>query len=105
LDKKSIKKKKDLGADSVNTIIINTIVPFLFVYGKQRSDSSYVDRALAFLESIEGEQNAIVTNWCSIGLPVNNAYSTQALLQLKNEYCNFRKCLNCTIGNYLLKKL
>jgi hypothetical protein len=105
LDKKSIKRKKHLGADSVNAIIINTIVPFLFVYGKQRSEPNYVERALAFLELIEGEQNAIVKKWFNLGMPVKNAYSTQALLQLKNEYCNFRKCLNCTIGNYLLKKL
>ena len=105
LDKKSIKRKKDLGSDSVNIIIINTIVPFLFVYGKQRSEQMYIERALKFLEHIEGEQNGIVTNWNHLGLSVKNAYSTQALLQLKNEYCNFRKCLNCTIGNYLLKKL
>ncbi len=103
-DKISTKKSKNFGDDSLNTIIINTIVPFLFVYGKQKGDEKYIDRALTFLEKIDGDNNAIIKNWKTLKLPVNNAYSTQALLQLKNEYCNNKKCLNCNIGNYLLKK-
>jgi hypothetical protein len=100
-----VKNQKDLGENAVNTIIINTIVPFLFVYGKQRSEQVYIDRALSFLELVNGDQNNQIERWSGLGIPVNNAYATQALLQLKNEYCDFRKCLNCTIGNYLLKKV
>jgi hypothetical protein len=103
--KESKRKQKHLGENAVNTIIINTIVPFLFVYGKQRSEQVYIDRALSFLELVNGDQNNQIERWSGLGIPVNNAYATQALLQLKNEYCDFRKCLNCTIGNYLLKKV
>ena len=105
IDKVSPPKSKQLGEEAINNIIINTIVPFLFVYGKQKGEEKYVDRALQFLEQIKGEQNSIIKKWDSLEMPVNNAYSTQALLQLKNEYCNQKKCLSCSIGNYLLKNL
>ncbi len=103
LDKSSIKKSKHLGKEAINNIIINTIVPFLFVYGKQKADEKYINRALLFLEQIAGESNSIIKKWDSMGVSINTAHSTQALLQLKNEYCNSKKCLNCSIGNYLLK--
>jgi hypothetical protein len=102
-DKVSKPKSKHLGEEAVNNIIINTIVPFLFVYGKQKGDEKYVERALSFLEQIAGESNSIITKWEELNLPVKTAYSTQALLQLKNEYCSHKKCLNCSIGNYVLK--
>ncbi len=104
-DKISKSKTKHLGEEAVNNIIINTIVPFLFVYGKQKNDEKYVDRALKFLEQTNGESNAIVDKWKSLKMPVKTAYSTQALLQLKNEYCTQKKCLSCSIGNYLLKNV
>lgn len=105
IDKVSKFKTKQLGEEAINNIIINTIVPFLFVYGKQKGDEKYIERALQFLEQIKGEQNSIIKKWAGLKLPVKNAYSTQALLQLKNEYCSKKKCLSCSIGNYLLKNL
>lgn len=102
-DKVSKLKTKRLGEDAVNNIIINTIVPFLFVYGRQKNEEKYVERALHFLEQTAGENNSIIKKWDSLQLPVKTAYSTQALLQLKNNYCSAKKCLSCSIGNYLLK--
>lgn len=102
-DKQTAKKPKRLGDEGVNNILINTIVPFLFVYGKRKGEERYVERALLFLEGIPGEHNAITGAWEELQLPVKTAYSTQALLQLKNEYCNQKKCLSCNIGNYLIK--
>lgn len=104
-DKVSRLKTKHLGEEAVNNIIINTIVPFLFVYGKQKNEEKYVDRALQFLEQTSGENNEIIKRWKLLKMPVKSAYSTQALLQLKNEYCTAKKCLNCSIGNYLLKNV
>lgn len=104
-DKVSVSKKKHLGEEAVNNIIINTVVPFLFVYGKQKKEEMYVERALEFLENTAGESNAIIEKWKALKLPVKTAYSTQALLQLKNEYCNHKKCLSCSIGSYLLKNV
>jgi hypothetical protein len=102
-DKQTAMKKKDLGEEGLNSIIINTVVPFLFVYGKQRGEEKFADRALQFLEMLEAEQNSIVNSWRDAGLKVSNAHSSQALIQLKTEYCTAKKCLNCNIGTYLLK--
>ncbi|MBI3500723.1 MAG: DUF2851 family protein [Bacteroidetes bacterium] len=102
-DKFSSKRIKKIGKDSINTIIINTIVPFLFIYGKEKGEEKYCDNALIFLEKLDAENNSIISKWKSIGLPAKSSYETQALLQLKNEYCSNKKCLSCGIGNALLK--
>jgi hypothetical protein len=102
-DKTSGLKEKQLGVDSADNIIINTIVPFLFTYGKHKRNEQFIDRALFFMESLKGEKNAIINKWKEHNLPADTAYCTQALLQLKNEYCSAKKCLTCNIGNYLLK--
>jgi len=104
-DKISPLKAKRLGDESINSIIINTIVPFLFVYGKQKNEEKYIERALQFLEQVPGENNSIIKKWDTLKMPVKTSYSTQALLQLKNEYCDHKKCLNCTIGNELIKNM
>ncbi len=101
----SNKKSKSLGSQSIDIIIINTVVPFLFVYGKQMNDEKYIDRAILFLEKIKGEKNSITKSWDELKIPINTAYNTQALLQLKKEYCSQKKCLQCGIGNYLLKNV
>lgn len=101
----SNKKSKSLGSQSIDIIIINTVVPFLFVYGKQMNDDKYIDRAILFLEKIKGEKNSITKSWDELKIPINTAYNTQALLQLKKEYCSQKKCLQCGIGNYLLKNV
>lgn len=101
-DKRSPGRRKLLGANSIDVIIINTVVPFLFVYGRQKNEENYVDKALSFLEQIAGEKNAVIEKWSKLKAPVKSAYSTQALLQLKNEYCNKKRCLQCGIGSKLL---
>ncbi len=103
-DKESKRSSKHLGHAAIHTIIINTIVPFIFIYGKQKNSEVHVERAIKFLEQTEKENNAIISKWQSIGIAAESAFDTQALLQLKNEYCTPKKCLNCSIGNYLLKK-
>ncbi len=102
-DRKSVKRSKDLGAEAISNIIVNTIVPFLFVYGKQKDEEGFIEKALRFLEETKGENNAVIRKWKGAGVSVKSAHSTQALLQLKNEYCNSKKCLKCQIGNHLLK--
>ena len=102
--KESPKRSKKLGKSSIDNIVINTIVPFLFVYGINKNDEKYKDRAVKFLEQLEGEKNAIITKWKVLGMPTKTAFSTQSLLELKNNYCNSKKCLSCGIGNFLLRK-
>jgi hypothetical protein len=90
--------KKELGESSINTLIINVVIPFLFVYGEKQNKHHLKNRALEFLEELPPESNSIITNWKKLGLEVRSAFESQALLQLKNNYCEKKKCLNCQIG-------
>jgi len=94
--------KADLGKQAIYTLLINTVVPIVFLYGKLRFDDDKCNKAINWLEQIEPEKNSIVTFWNKLNIKANNAANTQALLQLKNEYCNHKKCLNCEIGFHIL---
>lgn len=101
-EKLSQKRKKTIGSETVNNILINTIVPFIFIYGKQKHDEAHVDRTFALLEKTLPEKNSIISKWQELGVNAKNAYETQALLQLKNEYCAKKRCLECSVGAKLL---
>lgn len=101
-EKQSPYNIKSLGNDTINNIIINTVVPFLFAYGKFKKEDEYINRAMQFLEGLGEESNSIVTKWKEIGIKPHSAFQTQALLQLKNEYCSNKKCLECAVGAKLL---
>lgn len=95
--------EKKLGEATINSIIINVIVPFTFVYGKAKQSEAIVEKSLKLLESIKAENNVIVKNWKALGVKSNNAMQTQSLIELKNNYCSKKKCLICSIGNKILQ--
>jgi hypothetical protein len=97
-DKQSTGKPKTFGASSMYNVIINTVVPMLFVYGRYHSDEQMVQKAMQLLEAVPAEDNSIIRGWTGIGIESKTAYQTQALIQLKNQYCVQKKCLNCAIG-------
>jgi hypothetical protein len=96
------RQPKELGETSINTLIIN-VAPFLFVYGEKHNQEHLKNRALDFLEQLPAENNSIVKNWKGLGVQPRSAFETQALIWLKNSYCEPKKCLNCQIGNKLVK--
>lgn len=96
--------KKTLGKASIDGILINTVAPFLFVYGIQKQDDSFKEKALELLESIGGENNNVIKKWNETGIKSNTAFHSQALLELKTSYCDAKRCLKCSIGNHLLKR-
>ncbi len=98
----SKKKPKALGAGSFDLILINTIVPFLYVYGKRKGDEGFINRALLFLQHTKAENNGIVRRWSATGVKASNAAHSQALLTLKKDYCDGVRCLNCAIGTKIL---
>ena len=100
--KSSPPKTKRIGSDAFQNLIINTVVPFLFVYGHKQNKPSYKERALDLLLEMDPENNAIIRHWSALGIEAPNAYHSQALLELKNNYCNHRRCLDCQIGNHIL---
>ena len=93
---------KKLGSQSVNGILINTVVPFLFCYANQKKDDELKDKALQILEQIPAERNSIISGWKDLGMTVENAFDSQSLLQLKKQYCDEKKCLRCRIGHKVL---
>lgn len=95
---------KKMGRGSLEVILINTVVPLLFAYGRSVSDETYIDRALHFLESLKPERNAIVNEFSDAGVVAQNAADSQALVQLRREYCEKRECLACQIGHNVLSK-
>ena len=96
-------QKKVLGKSTIDVLIINAIVPILFVYGKEIGNLSYVDNALSFLEKMKPEKNSIIKSWIESGIVVKAAYHSQSLLHLKSEYCDKYKCLECELGNRILR--
>ena len=96
---------KELGETSINTLIINIVIPFLFVYGEKQNKESLKNRSLEFLEQLPAEENSVIEKWKSLGVEARSAFESQALLQLKNKYCELKKCLNCQIGVKLVKSI
>jgi Protein of unknown function (DUF2851) len=95
---------KTLGKESAKILIINTIVPFYFIYGKKMGLVEYQDKALEFLENMDAEDNAIIKDWKRHGVKPKNAFDSQALLHLKNEYCDKKRCIECAIGVEIISK-
>jgi len=95
-------KRKLLGISSIRLLIVNMVVPFLFLYGDTKAVIDFKEKALAFLESLPPEDNAIINHWMEIGIFSRNALCTQALLHLKRDYCDKKRCLECRIGKQLL---
>jgi hypothetical protein len=102
-DKESPKKKKALSTSFIDLVIINTIIPIQFAYAKSQGASTS-ERLIDLLQDVAPESNGIIQKFHSFGIKAQNAFETQSLLQLKNEYCNKSKCLECAIGMELLKK-
>lgn len=102
-DESSVNRKKSLGRQMAGNIIINTIVPMVFAYGVYHDEDEYREKAIRWLEQAEAEKNTVTRGFEKTGIPNSNAFDSQALLQLKNEYCNHKRCLECAIGNRLLK--
>jgi len=96
-------KKKNLGASMIDNIIVNTAVPVLFAYGNYHSEQRFKDKALQWLEEIGAESNSVTKGFHNIGIENKNAYDSQGLIELKTQYCDRKMCLDCGVGNYLLK--
>ena len=101
----STKNAKHLSQASLNLLTINTAIPILFAVGRHRQKEALCDRAFDFLEQLKAEQNHIVRMWAECGLEAKTAGDSQALIQLKREYCDRKECLRCRFGyEYLRRK-
>jgi hypothetical protein len=101
-DKESPKKKKLMSKSFIDLLIINTILPIQFAYSQSLGEENSED-LIQLLVAISPEKNSIIDKFKSFGITSKNAFETQSLLQLKKEYCNKSKCLDCAIGVELLQ--
>ncbi|WP_118951538.1 DUF2851 family protein [Taibaiella helva] len=95
---------KHLGQEAAVNIIINTVAPMQYLYSRLQGRASLHEESLNLLQSLRPERNAIIREWKSLGVAVDNAAHSQALIQLFNHYCTPKSCLNCSIGNRLIRK-
>jgi hypothetical protein len=94
---------KAFGRSSAENIIINTIAPIQFLYASRQGTAQLQERALQLLETVPAESNNILTMWREHDWKATNAAQSQALLQLYNNYCSHKRCLQCTVGLNILK--
>ncbi|MEO6316403.1 MAG: DUF2851 family protein [Chitinophagaceae bacterium] len=95
---------KQLGRSMVNNIIINTIAPMVFAFGAYHNEQLMKDKALQWLADTSPEKNTITDGWRKLGISNQHASHSQALIELKTQYCDEKKCLDCAVGNALLKR-
>jgi len=96
---------KKLGNPTLHHIIINTIVPLLFYYGTSMDDENKKERAIQYLQDLPAENNQVTRGWSELGWAASHALHTQAQIQLKSQYCEQKRCLQCSIGHQLLKAI
>lgn len=104
LDEPLAYQEKKLGQQMINSILINTVVPVIFSYGKVMKEEKLKDRALGWLSEIAPEQNRIVQQWTGNKVINGSAFDSQALLELSHQYCEEKRCLDCAVGAAVLKQ-
>ena len=71
----------------LDVLTINLVVPMMFAYGKDHADDAMQERAVEILEQIAPEKNTYTVPWSERGIRPDNAFFSQALIQLSKEYC------------------
>lgn len=95
---------KVLRDDSLNLLLVNTVSPLLFAFGRHRFDEEMSARAFELLETLPAERNYITRSWQRAGLAVQHAADSQAFIQLRQQYCDRKDCLRCRFGAEYLRR-
>ena len=93
---------KKTGSTFINLLLINTLIPLLFLYGKETANGEYSSRATDLLDSIEPEENRVTREWAAAGVTASSALESQGLIHLRETYCKNRLCLDCQYGSKLI---
>lgn len=100
-DKVSSARKKHITKSFVDLLLINTIIPLKFCYAKQQG-KSIEEEIVNLMQQLKPEKNGIVDKFASLKVVSESALESQAIIQLKNLYCDKNRCLKCAIGNTIL---
>jgi hypothetical protein len=103
-DRPSPVKVKYTGRELLDSLIINVAIPVRYAFGCEQRDKEVLDATIEWLRELPAEKNHRLEEFYRLGLKPQNGGDSQALLQLKNYYCDLKNCLKCSIGNYLLKR-
>jgi hypothetical protein len=98
LGKEGKQHQARLSLNARQTLLINALVPFLFVYGKQTADENYCVKALDILQKLPPEDNRIIRDWQQLGIEATSAFDSQALIELRKNHCSKRLCSQCPVG-------
>lgn len=103
LNEQSAFRKKQLGKTMIDNLLINTVIPLLFVYADEQHNERTKEKAIQWLQQMPKEKNSITQQWEQAGATHQSAFDSQALLFLKKNYCTAKRCLHCAVGNGILK--
>lgn len=92
-----------LSPSFIEHISINAFIPVIFSYGKYMGVEALQAKVLEWLEQLKGEKNKITRKFNELTLSARSAADSQGLLQLKKEYCDQKRCLECGIGLSIFK--
>jgi hypothetical protein len=97
-------KEKHIGERMIDLILINTILPFQYLISLRNKNVPGQMKVMERFSGIRAEQNTMITTWKGLGVPILTAVDTQAMTHLKKNYCTQKRCLECAIGNAVLKE-
>lgn len=100
---KAVDRAQLPGTRAVHNMLINTILPLLYLYGREKGDDRCQEKAIAFMRQLPAEENHVLRGWNAMNINADSACDSQALLQLKQYYCDEKHCLKCAIGAKLLR--
>ncbi len=102
-DGKKSSSELKLGEDSIQNILINTFSYFFFFYGRKLNKEWYQEFALEILEEVKFESNIKTKNYLEMPCSRKTGLISQGLINLNNNYCSKKACLNCGIGAAILQ--
>ncbi|WP_290790960.1 DUF2851 family protein [Flavihumibacter sp. UBA7668] len=95
---------KHMGEELIQQLLINVIIPYIYAVGMYQKQPGFQQKAVNWLGEIGAEKNALIKQWQRAGVPCGNALESQALIELKKYYCQAKRCLDCSIGRFILNQ-
>jgi hypothetical protein len=96
-------QEKIVGQERLSGLLINAVVPVLYTYMRDHGRRIDLFEISNIPARLPFENNRVVRVWKSLGFPIEDGFSSQAILQLTNKYCKFKRCLSCYVSNQIIR--
>lgn len=90
---------KVLSASSIDRLMINVVIPLMLARATSRADLTTMEALPELLRTFQAEDNKDVRLFVGAGINCHDAFDSQALIQLRREYCERNKCIFCRFGH------